>query len=79
MPRLGVVPDYCHLCYDWAEARCDVAEPKIAGDEIDDDAERRAIEKARDEIAAGKGVPHEKVREWLQRLRDGKVEPPPCA
>jgi hypothetical protein len=61
------------------QGRCDVAEPKIGVDEIDDDAERRAIEKARDEIAEGKGVPHEKVREWLQRLRDGKVEPAPCA
>jgi hypothetical protein len=56
-----------------------VAEPKIGVDQIDDDAERRAIEKARDEIAEGKGVPHEKVREWLQQLRDGKVAPPPCA
>lgn len=56
-----------------------MAEPKVVVDEIDDEAERRAIEKAREEIAAGKGVPHEKVREWLQRLRDGKIEPPPCA
>ncbi|HEX3883142.1 MAG TPA: hypothetical protein VHW66_10825 [Stellaceae bacterium] len=56
-----------------------MAEPKVAVDEMDDEAERRAIEKARAEIAAGKGVPHEKVREWLQQLCDGKVEPPPCA
>jgi len=47
--------------------------------EIDEDDEKRAIAKARAEIAAGKGVPHEKVREWLIKLRDGKIEPPPCA
>jgi predicted transcriptional regulator len=56
-----------------------MAEPKPNFDEIDKDAEARAIAKARAEIAAGKGVPHEKVREWLIKLRDGKVEPPPCA
>jgi len=56
-----------------------MAEPKVAADEIDDEAERGVIDQARAEIAASKGVPHEKVREWLQQLRDGKVEPPPCA
>jgi predicted transcriptional regulator len=55
-----------------------MAEPKTVFDEIDEEAEKRAIAKARAEIAAGKGVPHEKVREWLLKLRDGKVEPPPC-
>ena len=54
------------------------AEPQSVPDEIDEE-EKRAIEKARAEIAAGIGVPHDKVREWLQRLRDGKIEPPPCA
>jgi predicted transcriptional regulator len=56
-----------------------MAEPKSVIDEIDEEAEKRAIEKARAEIAAGKGVPHQKVREWLRKLRDGRVEPPPCA
>jgi predicted transcriptional regulator len=56
-----------------------MAETKPVFDEIDQDAEARAIAKSRAEIAAGKGVPHEKVREWLIKLRDGKVEPPPCA
>ena len=56
-----------------------MAKTKTVFDEIDEDAEKRAIAKARAEIAAGKGVPHEKVREWLIKLRDGKVEPPPCA
>ena len=48
-------------------------------DADDSKEERRAIAKARAEIAAGKGVPHEKVRKWLEKLRDGKAEPPPCA
>ena len=55
-----------------------MAEPKTVFDEIDEEAEKRAIAKARAEIAAGKGVPHQKVREWLLKLRDGKFEPPPC-
>jgi predicted transcriptional regulator len=55
-----------------------MAEPKSVFDEIDEEAEKRAIAKARAEIAAGKGVPHEKVRQWLLKLRGGKVEPPPC-
>ncbi|HEY1261175.1 MAG TPA: hypothetical protein VGF34_18140 [Stellaceae bacterium] len=52
---------------------------KSISDEIGREDEKRAIEKARTEIAAGKGVPHEKVRQWLERLREGKIEPPPCA
>ncbi len=56
-----------------------MAKTETAFNEIDDDAERRAIAEARAEIAAGKGIPHEKVREWLIKLRDGKIEPPPCA
>jgi len=56
-----------------------MAEPKPIFDETDKEAERRAIAKARAEISAGKGVPHQKVREWLLKLRGGKVEPPPCA
>jgi hypothetical protein len=34
-----------------------MAEPKSIFDEIDEEAEKRAIAKARTEIAAGKGVP----------------------
>ena len=29
------------------------------------------------EIEAGKGVPHELVREWLLKLRNGEKVPPP--
>jgi hypothetical protein len=58
---------------------CLMAKTKTVFDEIDEEAEKRTIAKARAEIVAGKGVPHEKVRECLIKLRDGKVEPPPCA
>jgi hypothetical protein len=54
-----------------------MAEPKSIFDEIDEETEKRAIAEARAEIAAGKGVPHEKVRVWLKKLADGKIEPPP--
>lgn len=55
-----------------------MAGPKSIFEAIDEEAEKRAIAKARAEIAAGKGVAHEKVREWLLKLRGGKIEPPPC-
>jgi predicted transcriptional regulator len=45
-------------------------------DVIEDEAERLAIEKARAEVAAGKTVPHEQVREWLLKLRNGETPPP---
>jgi hypothetical protein len=56
-----------------------MAEPTTTVCETDTEEEKRAIAKARAEIAAGKGVPHKKVRLWLEKLREGKVEPPPCA
>jgi hypothetical protein len=34
---------------------------------------------AHDEIAAGQGVPHERVREWLLKLKAGESGPPPVA
>jgi predicted transcriptional regulator len=54
-----------------------MAEQKSVFDEIDEDAEARAIAEAEAEIDAGKGVPHEKVREWLLKLANGEVAPPP--
>lgn len=46
------------------------------------DAERlheaRAIAEAEALVDAGQGIPHEKVREWLLKLAEGKVVPPPC-
>jgi predicted transcriptional regulator len=43
-----------------------MAERATIFDDVDDDAEARAIAEARSEIAAGKGVPHEDVVRWLQ-------------
>ena len=54
-----------------------MAEPASIFDEIDEGAEARAIAAARAEIAKGKGLPHERVREWLQRLAEGENVPPP--
>ena len=48
-------------------------------DMVDDEAEAQAIAEARAEIAAGKGVPHERVREWLMKLAKGEIVPPPTA
>jgi predicted transcriptional regulator len=47
-------------------------------EEIDPDIEAKAIAEAEAEIEAGKGVPHAKVREWLLKLANGEVIPPPC-
>ena len=46
-------------------------------DRIDDDAEARAIAKARAEIAAGQGVPHEDVVKWLQSWGKPDEQPRP--
>jgi predicted transcriptional regulator len=54
-----------------------MAETKSVFDEIDAAVEARAIAEAEAEIDAGKGVPHEKVREWLLKLAKGEVFPPP--
>ncbi|MFI4987783.1 MAG: CopG family transcriptional regulator [Alphaproteobacteria bacterium] len=53
-------------------------DPVSTLDELDEEAEARAVAKARAEIAAGQGVPHEKVKKWLLKLRNGKSVPPPC-
>ena len=43
-----------------------MAEPAPIFDEIDEEAEARAIAEARADVAAGRLVPHEKVAEWLR-------------
>jgi predicted transcriptional regulator len=53
-------------------------DPTNIFDQIDEQPEAEAIATARAEMAAGKGVPHEKVREWLLKLRNGENIPPPC-
>lgn len=45
-------------------------------DQVDDAAEARAIARARAEIAAGQGVPHEDVVKWLESW--GKPDELPC-
>lgn len=42
------------------------------------DLEEQALLDAEAELAAGKGIPHEKVRVWLKTLAAGRHEPPPC-
>jgi predicted transcriptional regulator len=45
-----------------------------------DEATEAAADAAADaEIEAGKGVPHERVREWLSKLAKGERVPPPEA
>jgi predicted transcriptional regulator len=46
-------------------------------DQIDEDAEARAIAKARAEIAGGKGIPHDEVIRWLQSWgTPNELQPP---
>ena len=55
-----------------------MAELKSIFEQIDPDEEAAAIAEAEAELDAGKGVPHEKVREWLLKLARGEIAPPPC-
>ena len=59
-----------------------MAEAKSVFDQIDGEAEARASAEAEAEaeaeLDAGKGIPHEKVREWLLKLARGEITPPPC-
>ena len=55
-----------------------MAEVKSVVDQIDGEAEARAIAEAEAELDAGKGIPHEKVREWLLKLARGEIARPPC-
>lgn len=55
-------------------------EPKSILDLPLDEAEEARLEAEADaEIEAGKGVPHERVREWLLKLIRGEKVPPPEA
>jgi predicted transcriptional regulator len=46
---------------------------------LDAAEEARLDAEADAEIEAGKGVPHERVREWLLKLARGEKVPPPEA
>lgn len=56
-----------------------MAEPASIFDALDEGSEARAIARAEAEIDAGKGVPHERVREWLKQLARGENVPPPSS
>jgi hypothetical protein len=45
----------------------------------DHTAEARLDAQSEAEIDAGKGVPHQRVREWLRKLASGQKLPPPEA
>ena len=46
---------------------------------LDESDEARLDAIAEAEIDGGRGVPHEKVREWLLKLGRGETPPPPEA
>jgi predicted transcriptional regulator len=52
-----------------------MAEPESIFDDIDEAAEARAI--AETDVAAGRVVPHEKVREWLKSWGTADERPAP--
>ena len=54
-----------------------MAERKTIFDDVDEAIEAAAVAKAEAELDAGKGIPHEVVGEWLQRLARGERVPPP--
>jgi len=56
------------------------SEPKSVFDMPLDEAEEARLDAIADaEIEAGKGVPHDRVREWLAKLVKGERVPPPEA
>jgi predicted transcriptional regulator len=56
-----------------------MTEPTSIFDARDEAAEAKAIAEALADVAAGRVVPHERVREWLLRLAKGERIPPPAA
>jgi predicted transcriptional regulator len=55
-----------------------MSEPKSIFDiPPDEEFEARLEAEAIAELEAGKGVPHERVREWLERRIRGEKVPPP--
>jgi hypothetical protein len=53
-----------------------MAELKSIFEQIDPDEEAAAVAGAQAELDVGKGVPHEKVREWRLKLARGDTPPP---
>ncbi|WP_448207626.1 hypothetical protein [Azospirillum sp. sgz302134] len=56
-----------------------MSEPANLFDQEDEELEEQALAEAEAELAAGKGVPHDRVRSWLKSLAAGRYEPPPGA
>jgi len=54
-----------------------MCDPADAFEPEDTAAKERVITKARAQIAAGKGVPHERVAAWLRDLSNGIRRPQP--
>jgi hypothetical protein len=54
-----------------------MALPETQFDDADDALEDEAIERARAEIAAGKGISHDVAAAWFLRLSAGEHVPPP--
>jgi len=54
-----------------------MAKSETIFDRSDEAVEAAAIAKARAEIAAGEGIPHEVVGVWLRRLAGGESDLPP--
>jgi hypothetical protein len=56
-----------------------MAEPANAFEPEDLAAKERALEEAGAELAAARGVPHERVLAWLRMLAQGhRTSPPKC-
>jgi predicted transcriptional regulator len=47
-------------------------------EEVDEEAEAASIARARAQIAAGKGIPHEEVVKWLKTWGTPEEGPPPA-
>jgi len=70
----GPLPRTGYGCYPDAMVR-----PKTIFDDADEAVESAAIERAREEIAAGEDLSQEVVGAWLQWLAAGEIVPPPTS
>jgi predicted transcriptional regulator len=58
-----LIPDYTSCC---SEEELTWLNRRPIFDELDEEAEARAIAKDRAEIAGGQGIPHDEVMTWLR-------------
>jgi hypothetical protein len=71
--------DLCYNPYQEYDAMSDTEKLSIFDIEPDEALQARLDAEAEAEIDAGKGVPQERVRDWLARLAKGERLPPPVA